>query len=128
MERPRGSRRAEQQPREKRWRTSKVEHKRPGFPGFRLWLILAIQQAVLDQPGGSAAPGIVRAHAKISLLVGDDGAGLGVADLKPHRVFHSADPRHDPDKGLLRAELQEDCALAAIALANAPSRPAHLRC
>jgi hypothetical protein len=86
------------------------------FPGFRLWLILAIQQVVLDQPGGSAAPRIVRAHAKISLLVGDD--GLGVADLKPHRVFHSADPRHDPDKGLLGTELQGDCGLAAIVLSQ----------
>jgi hypothetical protein len=77
----------------------------------------AVQQAVLDQPGGSAAPGIVCAHAKISLLVRDDGAGLSVADLKPHRVFHSADPRHDPDKGLLGAEFK----------AIAASQPSHFR-
>src|ERR1700716_3640790 len=36
----------------------------------------------------------------------------------PHRVFQSADPRHDPDKGLLGAEFQGDCGLAAITLSQ----------
>jgi hypothetical protein len=79
---------------------------------------LARQQAVLDQPGGAAVPRIVRTHAKISRLVENDGAGSGVTDLKPHRVFRPADSRHDPDKGLLGAEAQSDAGIAAVAVAQ----------
>jgi hypothetical protein len=58
-------------------------------------LIRVLQQPILDQPSHSAVPRFDGAHAKTGLLIEDDGTGSGVADLKPNRVFHPADSRHE---------------------------------
>jgi hypothetical protein len=68
----------------------------------------ALQQPVLDQSCRTSVPRVVGAHAKTAILIGNDGAGPGIADLEPHRVLRTADPLHDADKGLLSAELQGD--------------------
>jgi hypothetical protein len=76
---------------------------------------LVVQQGVFDQADGSPIPGVVGAHAKLGLLLEDHGAVPSIANLKTYRVFGSAGSRDDPDKGLIRAELERDVCLAAAA-------------
>src|SRR5262249_37918327 len=83
-----------------------------------LLLAPGFQYPIFDQPGRTSAPRVVGAHAKSAVRIGDDGARPGVANLKSHGVFCAADPLHDADKRLLRAQLQGDEGVAAITLAK----------
>ncbi len=93
----------------------RVDKALPERPGWRS-PSGAVEQAVLDQRGRAAIPGIIRADAKIALSRHDERAGMGVADMELYRVFRPADPPHDTDKGLIGAELLRDGGVAAVAL------------
>src|ERR1700750_1067267 len=82
----------------------------------RGWRPMSVtEQGVFDKPDDAAIPGIVGSHAKLGLLLEDEAAVSGVADLKAHGIFGPARSGDDPAQGLSGAELVRDIGLAATA-------------